>query len=73
MRLSLFGIVGSVFGAIGVLVTLQQRGLVFPTTIVEIVTIIIGVLLGLAVPSLIRLRAVHRINRERAGGRSAAG
>jgi sorbitol-specific phosphotransferase system component IIC len=57
------GILGSLVGALGVLVVLQQRGQIFPTLSVEIVTLVIGLLVGIAVPSLARLIAVRRINR----------
>jgi hypothetical protein len=62
-KISVVGIVGSVLGAIGTLVVLQQRGLVFPTTLVGIATILIGIGVGIGVPSLTRLIAIRRINR----------
>jgi predicted membrane-bound spermidine synthase len=77
-KFSVVGIAGSVLGAIGVLVFLQQQGKVFPTTIVNIVTILIGIAVGIAVPSLTRLIAIRRINRAlarrtRTGAPPAAG
>ena len=62
-KLTVVGIGGGILGALGLLVVLQQRGLVFPTTTTGIVTVVGGVLFGVAVPSLARLVAVRRINR----------
>ena len=62
-KFSLFGIGGSIVASIGILLVLQQRGSVFPTSTVEIVALVIGFLAGVAVPSLIRLSVVRRYNR----------
>ncbi len=62
-KFSLIGIGGSIVASIGTLLVLQQRGLVFPTTVTEIVTLVIGLLAGIAVPSLIRLSVVRQYNR----------
>jgi hypothetical protein len=62
-RFSVIGIGGSVVGAVGVLVVLQQRGQVFPTLLVEIATVLIGLGVGIVLPSLGRVVAVRRINR----------
>jgi membrane-bound ClpP family serine protease len=72
-KFSVVGIAGSILGAIGVLVILQQRGSVYPTTVVEIVTLVIGLVIGVGVPSLFRLIAVRRINRRVARRSHAAG
>lgn len=72
-KFSIIGIAGSILGAIGVLVILQQQGWVYPTTIVEIMTLVIGFIVGVGVPSLFRLIAVQRINRRVVRRSHAAG
>ena len=62
-KFSLTGIGGSLVASIGILLVLQQRGSVFPTSTVEIVALAIGVLAGVAVPSLIRLSVIRRYHR----------
>jgi membrane-bound ClpP family serine protease len=72
-KFSVIGIAGSILGAIGVLVILQQQGWVYPTTTVEIMALVIGLIIGVGVPSLFRLIAVRRINRRAARRSHASG
>ena len=50
--LSFVGIVGGVLTAIGLLVMLQQQGSVYPTRNVAILTVLLGILWGVLLPSL---------------------
>ena len=50
--LSLVAIAGGVLTAIGVLVMLQQQGTVYPTRNVAILTVVLGVVWGVLLPSL---------------------
>ena len=62
-RVSLLSLVSSVVGAPAILIFLQQRGSVFPTPKVELLTLLGGLAVGLIVPSLGQLVAVRRMNR----------
>src|SRR5205823_5227597 len=62
-KLSVFAVLSSVVGAIAGLVFFQQRGSVFPTAAVGLITIVAGVVTGIVVPSLGRLVATARLNR----------
>jgi hypothetical protein len=58
--ISFVGIVGGIFTAFGVLVLFQQAGMIYPTRNVGILTIVLGALWGIAVPSLTRSMALRR-------------
>jgi hypothetical protein len=60
---SVVAIVTGAIGGLGVLVLLQQAGTVYPTRNVTILAVVLGVAWGIAVPSLMRLRKVRRVNR----------
>ena len=62
-RFSLLGLVSGVLGALGSLVFLQQAGKVYPTAAVGIITLVLGLVTGLVLPSIGRLVANRRVNR----------
>jgi hypothetical protein len=51
-----------VLGGLGVLTMLQQQGSVYPTRTVAIVAMVLGLLWGIAVPTLLRWLRVQRVN-----------
>lgn len=62
----LFSLVSMVSGALsglGVLVLLQQAGTVYPTRVVTVVAVLLGLAWGVAVPSLGRVRRIRAIRR----------
>jgi hypothetical protein len=62
-KFSVVGIAGSVIGAFGFLLFFQQRGSVFPTTLVTIMTLVVSIFVGVAVPSFFRFIVFRRFNR----------
>jgi hypothetical protein len=62
-RFSVMGITGGVFGAASVLAVLQEYGRFYPTTAVAYRAVLVGVGVGIVVPSLARILAVRRANR----------
>jgi len=62
-RFSFVGIVGGFLSGVGGLVLLQQYAVLFPTRTVAIVFVAGGVILGITLPSLLRVRAVRKTNR----------
>jgi hypothetical protein len=60
---SLLGMAGGVLSGIGVLVLLQQAGLVYPTRTVAILAVVLGFLWGIALPSLKGARRWRKVER----------
>ena len=60
VRFSPLGIVGGLIGAIGLLVLLQQSGSVFPTIGVIIVAGVLGLIVGIVLPSLAQVITTRR-------------
>ncbi|MEW6058639.1 MAG: SH3 domain-containing protein [Actinomycetota bacterium] len=61
-RISVVSILGSLLATLGVIVLLQQFGVVYPTVTVVVVGLVLGLVLGLLVPSLVRLSGLRRLN-----------
>lgn len=55
--LSVLSIIGGLLSGLGVLVLLQQAGVVYPTLIVTILALVLGLVWGIVVPTLVRGRA----------------
>jgi len=78
-RVSALGLLGGFLSGLGILVLLQQYALVYPTRTVAVTGLVLGLATGIAVPSLIRLRGVRRVNaavarlEEQVAARSAMG
>ena len=67
----LFSIVGMASGVLlglSILTLLHQNGTLYPTRMSVIVAAVTGLLFGIVVPSLMRLRAVKKANRRLAAG-----
>jgi len=64
--LSVSAISGGVVGAVGVVVLLQEYGRVFPTTGILVRAVAVGLVVGIALPSLARGVRVARANRRTA-------
>jgi hypothetical protein len=62
-KVSVLGLVSALVGSLGGLLFMQQRGSVFPTSTVGIITIVVALVSGIALPSLGRVVATRRINR----------
>lgn len=62
-RLSVLGLAGGVLAGIGIVVLLQQYGKVYPTAGVAIAGVVGGLIVGVLVPTLVRMVAVNRANR----------
>lgn len=62
-RISLVGLGSGFFTALGMLVLLQQFGVVYPTLAVTVTALLLGVLTGVLVPSLFRIAALRKVNR----------
>ena len=62
-KVSVLGLASALIGSLAGLLFMQQRGSVFPTSTVGIVTIVVAVVSGVAVPSLGRVVATRRLNR----------
>jgi hypothetical protein len=62
LRVSVVSIAGSLLSSLGVIVLLQQFGVVYPTVAVVIVGLAIGLAFGVLVPSLVRLSGLRRLN-----------
>jgi hypothetical protein len=61
-RISVVSILGSLLASLGIIVLLQQFGVVYPTVTVVIVGLLLGLAFGLLVPSLVRLSGLRRLN-----------
>lgn len=64
--LSFVSIVTGALGGAGVLVLLQQQGAVYPTRTVAIVALLLGVLWGVALPSVARTMRARSWRRQHA-------
>lgn len=62
-RISWAGMAGGILMSLGILVLLQQYGVVYPTLTVTIVGLVSGVLTSILIPSLARIANIGRINR----------
>lgn len=62
-RISISGVIGGVFAGLGFVGILQQSGQVFPNTGTLILWIVVGLVLGVVLPSLIRALNVISVNR----------
>ncbi len=62
-RFSFLGIVGGMLAGMSGLILLQQYSILYPTRTVGGVVLIGGLVFGVALPSLLRIFAVRRINR----------
>jgi hypothetical protein len=60
LHLSLVSVVSGALTALGLLVLLQQAGTVYPTRTVTIVGLLLGLVWGIAVPSVARSVGAHR-------------
>ena len=60
---SLVGMVSGVLLGLSVLVLLHQNGTLYPTRNSVIVAVVAGLLFGIVMPSLMRLRAVSKANK----------
>jgi hypothetical protein len=61
-RLSALGLAAGLLGGLGVGVLLQQYAVIFPTRTVGIAELVIGLALGLVLPSAGRMLGVRRVN-----------
>jgi uncharacterized membrane protein len=63
VKLSVLSIVGGILGALGILGYLQQAGAVYPTMIVTIVAVVLGIVWGIALPTLLTRMRVRKAAR----------
>ena len=61
-KFSLVSMVSGVMVGISILVLLHQNGTLYPTRTGAIIAVVGGLLFGILVPSLMRLRAVSKAN-----------
>ncbi|HEX7464968.1 MAG TPA: SH3 domain-containing protein, partial [Actinomycetota bacterium] len=61
-RISAVSIAASLLASLGVIVLLQQFGVVYPTVSVAIVGLALGLAFGVLVPSLVRLSGLRGLN-----------
>lgn len=66
-RVSFIGLLAGVFISVGTVVLLQQYSEVYPTRSISLLGIVLGLVVGLTVPSIFRLYDVWRANRIIAG------
>ena len=62
-KVSVLGLVSALVGSVAGLLFMQQRGSVFPTSTVGIITIVVALVSGIGLPSLGRVVATRRMNR----------
>ena len=65
---SLVSMASGVLLGISVLALLHQNGSLYPTRTGVIVAAVVGLLIGIVLPSLMRLRPVGKANRRLSGG-----
>lgn len=63
LRLSLFGILGGLLLGLGLLVTLQQSAIAYPTATLTVAMLLGGLVFGVVLPSLGTLVSVSRTNK----------
>jgi hypothetical protein len=71
--ISLVGLAGGFLMALGILLLLQQYGVVYPTLPVTIVGLVLGMLVSILIPSLVRIATVNRMNRAIASAEARLG
>jgi hypothetical protein len=62
-RVTVIGVLGGFLGAIGFLVLLQQEGIVYPTLMVWIFSVVLGLVVGVGLPALASFLVIARYNR----------
>ena len=62
-RVTVLQVVSGLFGAIGILVLLQQEGVVYPTLMVWILSIVLGLVVAVGLPNLISFLVIARHHR----------